>query len=114
MSYEVNGSFPYDKRLAQNLLLKGREPLPSHRFRPASQEEYTEPYLLPASLRTTRSDSSVVWTTYTCRNYNCLVNRKRNEKGFSDCKDCFDLQGTEKSHWASPKGGGLHFSIHED
>ncbi|KAL6225819.1 hypothetical protein ACLB2K_004668 [Fragaria x ananassa] len=113
MSYKVNGSCPDDELLAQKLLLKGCEPLPRRRCRPASQPEYTEPYPLPTSLWTTPSDSSVVWTAYRCKNYNCLVNRKQNEKGFTDCKDCFDLRGNEKSRWASPKGGGLHFSIDE-
>ena len=113
MSYKINGSCPDDELLAQKLLLKGCEPLPRRRCRPASPPKYVEPYPLPTSLWTTPSDNSIVWTAYTCKNYDCLINRKYREKGFSDCKDCFDLQGAEKSRWSSPKGGGVDFSIDE-
>lgn len=112
MSYRVNGSCPDDELLAQKLLLKGCEPLPRRRCRPASQQEYVEPYPLPESLWTTPTDSSVVWTAYTCKNYECLINRKT-QKGFDDCKDCFDLNGREKNRWSSTKGAGLDFSIDE-
>ncbi|KAL7223560.1 hypothetical protein ACSBR1_025087 [Camellia fascicularis] len=114
MSYKVNGSCPDDELLAQKLLLKGCEPLPRRRCRSASQPEYMEPYPLPASFWSTPSDSSVVWTAYTCKNYQCLINRMRTQKGFDDCKDCFDLEGVEKTRWAGPKiGGGVDFSIDE-
>ena len=113
MSYKFNGSCPDDELLAQKLLLKGCEPLPRRRCRPAAPSKYVEPYPLPTSLWTTPSDNSIVWTAYTCKNYDCLVNRKYREKGFSDCKDCFDLQGAEKSRWTSSKGGGVDFSIDE-
>ncbi|XP_031275404.1 probable methyltransferase PMT15 [Pistacia vera] len=114
MSYKVNGSCPDDELLAQKLLLKGCEPLPRRRCRPAAPPSYVEPYPLPTSLWTTPSDSSVVWTAYTCKNYNCLINR-RTQKGFDDCKDCFDLEGREKTRWSSDKSsnGGLDFTIDE-
>ncbi|XP_062152755.1 probable methyltransferase At1g29790 [Alnus glutinosa] len=113
MSYKVNGSCPDDERLAQKLLLKGCEPLPRRRCRPAAPPKYVEPYPIPTSFWTTPSDNSVVWTAYTCKNYDCLVNRKYREKGFSDCKDCFDLQRIEKKRWAASKGGGIDFGIDE-
>ncbi|GFS39489.1 S-adenosyl-L-methionine-dependent methyltransferases superfamily protein [Actinidia rufa] len=114
MSYKVNGSCPDDELLAQKLLLKGCEPLPRRRCRPAAPLAYAEPYPIPVSFWSTPSDSSVVWTAYTCKNYECLINRKRNQKGFDDCKDCFDLQGVEKTRWAtSHAGDGLDFSIDE-
>ncbi|CAL9013055.1 unnamed protein product [Prunus brigantina] len=47
MSYKVNGSCPDDEFLAQRLLLKGCEPLPRRRCRPASNANYVEPYPLP-------------------------------------------------------------------
>ncbi|KAJ0042429.1 hypothetical protein Pint_18263 [Pistacia integerrima] len=114
MSYKVNGSCPDDELLAQKLLLKGCEPLPRRRCRPAAPPSYVEPYPLPTSLWTTPSDLSVVWTAYTCKNYNCLINR-RTQKGFDDCKDCFDLEGREKTRWSSDKSsnGGLDFTIDE-
>ncbi|OIT37658.1 PREDICTED: uncharacterized protein LOC109240467 [Nicotiana attenuata] len=113
MSYKINGSCPDDELLAQKLLLKGCEPLPRRRCRPAAQHEYVEPYPLPESLWTTPSDSSVVWTAYTCKNYECLINRIKTQKAFDDCKDCFDLNGREKNRWSSKKGTGLDFTIDE-
>ncbi|XP_019185302.1 PREDICTED: probable methyltransferase PMT19 isoform X1 [Ipomoea nil] len=114
MSYQVNGSCPDDELLAQKLLLKGCEPLPRRRCRPAAPKEYAEPYPLPESLWTTPSDSSVVWTAYKCKSYSCLINRMKTQKGFDDCKDCFDLNGREKARWASSgAGAGLDFSIDE-
>ncbi|PSS30061.1 Apoptosis-inducing factor 1 like [Actinidia chinensis var. chinensis] len=68
MSYTVNGSCPDDELLAQKLLLKGCEQLPRRRCRPAAPPEYVEPYPLPACLWSTPSDSSVIWTAYTCKN----------------------------------------------
>ncbi|KAK6154113.1 hypothetical protein DH2020_013752 [Rehmannia glutinosa] len=111
MSYEVNGSCPDDELLAQKLLLRGCEPLPRRRCRPAAPRDYAEPYSLPESLWSTPSDSSVVWTAYTCKNYTCLINRHRNQKGFDDCKDCFDLNGREKNRWIGESISDLDFSI---
>ncbi|CAB4304254.1 unnamed protein product [Prunus armeniaca] len=113
MSYKVNGSCPDDEFLAQRLLLKGCEPLPRRRCHPASNANYVEPYPLPKSLWSTPSDSSVVWTAYKCKDYNCLVNRNKNHKDYDDCKDCFDLQGREKTRWEKGKGGGLDFDVDE-
>ncbi|KAL5745264.1 hypothetical protein ACOSP7_026410 [Xanthoceras sorbifolium] len=113
MSYNVNGSCPDDELLAQKLLLKGCEPLPRRRCRAAAPTDYVEPHPLPASLWTTPADSSVVWTAYTCKNYNCLINRMRTQKGFDDCKDCFDLRGRESSRWTHKQGSGIDFSIDE-
>ncbi|KAJ6867495.1 hypothetical protein NC652_038642 [Populus alba x Populus x berolinensis] len=97
MSYKVNGSCPDDELFAQKLLLKGCEPLPRRRCRPAAQPDY------------------VVWTAYTCKDYTCLINRVKTQKGFDDCKDCFDLHGREKNRWASRQSieGSLDFTIDE-
>ncbi|KAJ6421144.1 hypothetical protein OIU84_028513 [Salix udensis] len=115
MTYKVNGSCPDDELSAQKLLLKGCEPLPRRRCRPAAQPDYVEPYPLPTSLWTTPPNSSVVWTAYTCKDYTCLINRKKTQKGFDDCKDCFDLQGRESNRWASRQiiEGSLDFTIDE-
>lgn len=112
MSYEVNGSCPDDELLAQKLLLRGCEPLPRRRCRSAAPKNAVEPYPLPESLWTTPPDSSVVWTAYTCKNYSCLINRARNQKGFDDCKDCFDLNGREKHRWTGAvTSSSLDFAI---
>ncbi|XP_061346991.1 probable methyltransferase At1g29790 [Gastrolobium bilobum] len=110
MSYDVNGSCPDDEVLAQKLLLKGCEPLPRRRCRPAAQSDYPPPFPLPKSQWTTPSDRSVVWTAYTCKSYACLINRK-NQKSFDDCKDCFDLHFREKNRWMHHKSEGLDLSI---
>lgn len=75
MTYPVNGSCPDDELLAQKLLLGGCEPLPRRRCHPAAPTHYVQPYPLPTSLWSTPSDASVVWTAYTCKNYDCLINR---------------------------------------
>ncbi|EXB94293.1 hypothetical protein L484_002005 [Morus notabilis] len=115
MSYNVNGSCPDDELLAQKLLLKGCEPLPRRRCSPAAPSRYEEPYPLPESYWTTPPDSSVLWTAYSCKNYSCLVNRKRNQKGFDDCKDSEDLEGAEKTQRTAKESpvGVLDFAIDE-
>ncbi|GAU43160.1 hypothetical protein TSUD_247000 [Trifolium subterraneum] len=111
MSYDVNGSCPDDEILSQRLLLKGCEPLPRRRCRPATPPNFPPPTPFPTSLWSTPSDSSVVWTAYTCKSYMCLIERSRTQRGFDDCKDCFDLNGREKNRWTNPKSNGLDFSI---
>ncbi|KAH6837533.1 hypothetical protein C2S53_008506 [Perilla frutescens var. hirtella] len=113
MSYKVNGSCPDDELVGQKLLLKGCEPLPRRRCRPAAPQDAVEPRPLPDSLWSTPSDSSVVWTAYTCKDYSCLINRGRNQKGFDDCKDCFDLNGREKHRWTGHAASNLDFTIDE-
>jgi hypothetical protein len=56
-----------------------------------------------------------VWTAYTCKDYTCLINRGKTQKGFDDCKDCFDLHGREQNRWASRQTieGSLDFTIDE-
>ncbi|KAE9606090.1 putative S-adenosyl-L-methionine-dependent methyltransferase [Lupinus albus] len=110
MTYTVNGSCPDDELFSQKLLLKGCEPLPRRRCRPASPPNFPPPLPFPSSLWTTPSDDSVVWTSYSCKSYVCLINRTRSPN-FDDCKDCFDLNGREKHRWTRKESGGLDFSI---
>uniref|UniRef100_A0A7N0VLF0 S-adenosyl-L-methionine-dependent methyltransferase n=1 Tax=Kalanchoe fedtschenkoi TaxID=63787 RepID=A0A7N0VLF0_KALFE len=116
MTYEVNGSCPADEALAQQLLLRGCEPLPRRRCRPAADPNYVEPYPYPTCLWTTPDNSSVVWYAYRCKDYACLVHRSQNQREFDDCKDCFDLGGRESRRWTG-KGrsgeGSLDFTIDE-
>ncbi|MQM10556.1 hypothetical protein Taro_043452 [Colocasia esculenta] len=98
MSYKVGGECPVDDIFAQRLMLKGCEPLPRRRCHPKAPQGYVEPTALPASLWTTPPDTSIIWDPYTCKSYDCLVNRKK-MPGSYDCKDCFDLGGREKARW---------------
>ncbi|KAK1277468.1 hypothetical protein QJS04_geneDACA017184 [Acorus gramineus] len=100
MSYPINGSCPDDELLAQKLLLKGCEPLPRRRCRPASPPSPPPPLPTPTCHWSIPNDTSVVWTAYTCKNFSCLIRRKH-QKGFDDCKDCFDLSGRERARWVS-------------
>ncbi|GMH23055.1 hypothetical protein Nepgr_024898 [Nepenthes gracilis] len=113
MTYNINGSCPDDELLEQKLLLKGCEPLPPRRCRPAAASDYKEPVPFPACQWTTPPDSSVVWTAYKCKNYTCLVNRWL-FPGSDDCKDCFWLEGRERVRWLpQDSNNGLEFTIDE-
>ncbi|TXG53543.1 hypothetical protein EZV62_018799 [Acer yangbiense] len=103
MAYEVGGECPIDDVFAQRFMLKGCEPLPRRRCHPKSPVNYIEPTPFPESLWVKPPDASIIWDPYTCKSYDCLVDRK-NVPGFFDCKDCFDLQGREKSRWLFDNG----------
>ncbi|KAJ0987585.1 hypothetical protein J5N97_005941 [Dioscorea zingiberensis] len=109
-TYPINGSCPDDELLAQKLLLRGCEPLPRRRCRPASPPDFPEPSPLPLSLWSTPPDSSVHWTPYSCKSFSCLIARKH-LPAFDDCKDCFDLSGRELSRWVTPSSNPLDFTI---
>ncbi|GAA0152085.1 methyltransferase [Lithospermum erythrorhizon] len=103
MSYNVGEECPMDDGFAQKFMLQGCEPLPRRRCHPKSPVGYVGPNPLPDSLWMTPPDTSIIWDPYPCKNYTCLVERKK-QKAFYDCKDCFDLQGREKSRWLYDNG----------
>lgn len=98
LSYPVNGSCPDDELPAQKLLLRGCEPLPRRRCRPAAPPDPAPPHPFPTSLWSSPPDRSVLWTAYSCKNFACLVHRKHSNS-FDDCKDCFDLHARERHRW---------------
>ncbi|XXG39415.1 hypothetical protein AAC387_Pa01g0378 [Persea americana] len=108
MSYDAGGECPVDNVFAQRLMLKGCEPLPRRRCHPKSPVGYVEPTPLPASLWATPPDTSIIWEPYNCKSYQCLIDRPKT-KGYRDCKDCFDLQGREKTRWL--RDNGLDYGI---
>ncbi|GMI73168.1 hypothetical protein HRI_000986100 [Hibiscus trionum] len=110
MTYDIGGECPVDDVFAQKLMLKGCEPLPRRRCHPKSPVGYVEPTPFPESLWSTPSDSSIIWDPYTCKSYKCLIDRKK-LPGMYDCKDCFDLQGREKSRWLHDRG--LNYGIEQ-
>lgn len=118
MSYPVNGSCPDDELHAQRLLLRGCEPLPRRRCRPAAPPDPAPPLPFPDALWSTPPDRSVHWSAYTCKSFRCLVDRARSPR-FEDCKDCFDLDGgPERYRWVKPnatdkKRNPLNFSVDE-
>eukprot|EP01018_Ginkgo_biloba_P035791 Gb_08472 [translate_table: standard] len=111
MDYSPGHTCPDDEILAQKLMLRGCEPLPRRRCYPKTPANYSEPFPFPESMWKTPHNSSVVWTAYTCKSYACLINRKH-QKVFDDCKDCFDLEGRERSRWMSSHGA-MDYSIDE-
>ncbi|GAB4847422.1 hypothetical protein Ancab_026479 [Ancistrocladus abbreviatus] len=104
MSYNVGGECPVDDVFAQRLMLKGCAPLPRRRCHPKSPVGYVEPTPFPRSLWSTPPDASIIWDPYTCKSYKCLVARDK-APGYYDCKDCFNLQGREKTRWLFDNGG---------
>ncbi|GMH23852.1 hypothetical protein Nepgr_025695 [Nepenthes gracilis] len=109
MSYKVGGECPVDDVFAQRLMLKGCEPLPRRRCHPKSPAGYVEPNPFPQSLWATPPDTSIIWDPYTCKNYQCLVDREK-APGIYDCKDCFNLQGRERHRWLFDNEG-LQYGI---
>ncbi|KAG6406347.1 hypothetical protein SASPL_133947 [Salvia splendens] len=109
MSYEVVGVCSSSDVFAQILMLKGCEPLPRRRCHPPQPKNYAEPRSLPGPCGP--PDTSIVWDLYTCKNYTCLIERKK-FPGSYDCKACFDLQGREKQRWQYDNGG-LDFGMEQ-
>ncbi|KAF2317301.1 hypothetical protein GH714_019763 [Hevea brasiliensis] len=101
---KYQGLVPDSNVIHARLMMRGCEPLPRRRCRPKSPANYEEPIPLPQSLWATPSDASIVWDPYTCKSYKCIIERK-NVPGYFDCKDCFDLQGREKTRWMFDNGG---------
>ncbi|KAF3794318.1 putative methyltransferase [Nymphaea thermarum] len=113
MSYEVGGTCPVDDMFAQRLMLKGCEPLPRRRCHPKAPAGYVEPLPFPRSLWETPPDTSIAWDSYNCKGYQCLIDRPKNTQLSPDCKDCFDLQGRERSRWLRGSDRGLDYGIDE-
>ncbi|KAL5097603.1 hypothetical protein RYX36_001930 [Vicia faba] len=109
MTYDIGGECPGDDVLAQGLMLKGCEPLPRRRCRTKSPINFVEPTPLPDSLWAIPPDTSIIWESYSCKSYRCLVDRN-NEPGSYDCKGCFDLEKEEKIKWIFDDSG-LDFGI---
>ncbi|KAK8629506.1 hypothetical protein V6N13_078345 [Hibiscus sabdariffa] len=103
LTYEIGGECPVDDVFAQKLIHKGCEPLPRRRCHSKSPVGYVEPTPFPDSLWSIPSDSSIIWEPYTCKSYNCLINRDK-LPAIYDCKDCFNLQGREKARWLFDRG----------
>lgn len=110
LTYDIGGECLVDDVFAQRLTLKGCESLPRRRCHPKYPVGYKEPTPFPDSLWTTPPDSSIIWDPYTCKSYRCLIDRE-NMPGVYDCsKDCFHLEGREKSCWLY-ENGALDYGI---
>ncbi|KAI3882589.1 hypothetical protein MKW92_052945 [Papaver armeniacum] len=86
MNYKVGGVCPDDWSLAQNLILRGCEPLPRRRCltKPITKEGL---FPFPLSLWQPVSNNVVTWSGLGCKNFGCLYSKKIIE----DCVGCFDL-----------------------
>eukprot|EP00249_Psilotum_nudum_P035998 c6124_g1_i1 orf=737-2071(+) len=100
MNYTVGELCPDDWHIAQRLMLRGCEPLPRRRCFARSPPKLVHPSHFPQSLWSSPADDSIRWTHYTCKSLDCLNKRKLN-KTFEDCIDCFDLEGIERRRWVT-------------
>ncbi|KAJ3672835.1 hypothetical protein LUZ60_006209 [Juncus effusus] len=114
LSYSVNSSCPDDESLSQKLLLRGCDPLPIRRCKPASPKDPVPPLPFPDCLWTTPPDRNIHWKAYSCKNFKCLVDRIKSKK-FDDCKDCFDISPSarERIRWVTNSSDPLDFTINE-
>ncbi|KAI3665810.1 hypothetical protein L6452_44445 [Arctium lappa] len=96
-TYKPYTSCPDDSDFAQKLMLRGCDPLPRRRCFSRSAPNYNHPFQFNSSLWIQPNDSNILWSHYTCKNYNCLVSiDTKNKRGFHKCVDCFDLS---KKRW---------------
>lgn len=66
---------------------------------------------LPSDLWTSSPLSSVVWSAYTCKSYQCIIDRSHIQKGVDDCKGRFSLNGRKKHRWTNSRSNDLNFRI---
>ncbi|KAM0967682.1 hypothetical protein ACFX2A_016434 [Malus domestica] len=99
MNYMVSGPCPDDWSLAQNLILRGCEPLPRRRcFAKTVTKVGLHP--LPISLWKPVSDKIVSWSGLGCKKFECLNVKKLSR----DCVGCFDLvNGSETQRYVQAR-----------
>ncbi|KAG0630664.1 hypothetical protein M758_1G194900 [Ceratodon purpureus] len=98
MDYDVGEVCRDDWVIAQQLIIRGCEPLPRRRCRARSPKRYVKPLPANESLWAIPDDDSIRWDNYYCRNFSCLADWEHRKKFFK-CSPCFDLQNLEKKRW---------------
>ncbi|XP_009373793.2 probable methyltransferase At1g29790 [Pyrus x bretschneideri] len=113
MSYKIHGTCPDDSEIAQKLLVRGCDPLPRRRCFTKSPPHYTKPLPINFSLWTQPSNANILWNSYKCKDYSCLVSKEtKDRRGFFKCSDCFNLS---KQAWDTPtnESASAEFTIDE-
>lgn len=112
MNYDVGEVCRDDWVIAQQLVLRGCEPLPRRRCRARGPKQYTKPLPANESLWAIPADENIRWDNYYCRNYSCLADWEHRRKFFK-CSPCFDLQTLERQRWVVPNTTDAEFLISE-
>jgi hypothetical protein len=110
MDYDVGEVCRDDWVVAQQLMLRGCEPLPRRRCRARGPKRYTKPRPANESLWAVPADENIRWANYYCRNFSCLADWQHRKKFFK-CSPCFDLRTLERQRWVVPNTTDAEFLI---
>lgn len=112
MDYKVGGDCRDDWLIAQQLIIRGCEPLPRRRCRARGPQMLRARRPTNVSLWTIPADDDFRWDSYYCKNFTCLADYKHRKKFFK-CNPCFDLLGHEKQRWVVPNTTDAEFLIED-
>lgn len=112
MDYDVGEYCKDDWVAAQQLIIRGCDPLPRRRCRARGPKEYTKPLPASEALWAVPGDQNIRWDNYYCKNFTCLADYKHRKKFFK-CSPCFDLKGHERQRWVVPNSTDAEFLITE-
>lgn len=110
MDYDVGEYCRDDWVTAQQLIIRGCEPLPRRRCRARGPKHYTKPLPANVSLWALPNDKNVRWDNYFCQNFSCLADYTKRKKFFK-CSPCFDLAVHEKMRWVVVNSSDTEFLI---
>ncbi|GKC73356.1 putative S-adenosyl-L-methionine-dependent methyltransferase [Tanacetum coccineum] len=99
MDYDIGSFCKDDWNVAQNLMIKGCDPLPRRRCLTRASKLYQKPYPINESLWRIPDGRNVRWSNYLCRNFECLSS-KNPKRGYSKCRGCFEME-KEKLKWVT-------------
>lgn len=99
MDYDIGSFCKDDWNVAQNLMIKGCDPLPRRRCLTRASKLYQKPYPINESLWRIPDGRNVRWSNYLCRNFECLSS-KNPKRGYSKCTGCFEME-KEKLKWVT-------------
>ncbi|GAB2218719.1 hypothetical protein Droror1_Dr00001948 [Drosera rotundifolia] len=109
MDYDISSYCNDDWNLAQDLMLRGCDPLPRRRCLTRASKLYLRPDPINVSLWKLPESRNVRWSNYKCKNFECLSSKN---PGYSRCNGCFDM-GKEKLKWVNKTSSSAEFSFAE-
>ncbi|XP_024393432.1 uncharacterized protein [Physcomitrium patens] len=110
MDYDIGEVCRDDWVIAQQLILRGCEPLPRRRCRAQGPKVYKPPPPANESLWAIPANENIRWDNYFCKNFSCLADYVHRKKFFK-CSPCFDLEILEKQRWVVPNTTDGEFLI---